>query len=125
MIASSLFLQTYCPALLLTLMALSSILLPPHETWTRIAIPVAGVAGCIALWEGGATAAPLWLLLNLLFSCAVLLLFACVACFDATRCVRPTEERISLAFSRSPLDHLAFLVLTSLYSLFIVVWFLV
>lgn len=134
MAGSALFLKIFCPGIILTLMSLSSLLLPAVDYSTRISIPVSSIIAFILMHEeakelGGNSR--YWIMVNILFSVAVIVELVFVGPKykyrsingDGEKVDRIQFEQILLSISRSKLDRRSLLFLTVAYFIFLVIWF--
>jgi hypothetical protein len=128
------FLRLYCPSLILSLMSISSILLPAVDYSTRISIPVSTIIIFMFMYEeakelGGHTR--YWLMVNLLFSLAVVIEFVFVGPKYKYRSIYGENqkvdsfqlEQIRLSVTRSKFDRRSFCLFSFLYLIFVIVWF--
>ena len=161
MASAPLFLRVYGPSMILTLMSLASLLLPAVDYSTRISIPGTGTAVATLTSCNRGTAHPsrlplslvstilifvfmyeetkelgghtrYWLMVNLLFSLAVVIEFVFVGPKykyksingDGEKVNSHQLEQIRLSVSRSQLDRRSLLLLTVVYFIFLLAWFL-
>lgn len=132
---ASLFLRVYCPTMILTMMSMSSLLLPAVDWSTRLGIPLSTISLLPFMYEAGAGLTNFWLLAHLLFNLAILFEYVFVGPKHKYKSITGDGgnagkivdhyqlEQIRLSVSRSQLDRRSFFFLTLVYSIFLAAWF--
>ena len=132
---ASFLIKIYAPGIIMTLMSLSSLILPPVDYGTRISIPVSTIIVNMFMYEevkelGRDTG--YWLMLNELISLAVVIEFVIVGAktkykqqaleAKGDRVDRFQLQQVQLSVTRSQLDRKCLYVLTALYAVILLCW---